>query len=116
MPRPKKKRLVQSIPTVTFFKPQGVPLHDLKGLTLPLEGYEAFRLVDGEGMSQEEAAVLMDVSRPTLCRILMDARKTVARSLAGGMALRIEGGSYRVGSRSRQRIGRGRRHHGRGKE
>ncbi len=116
MPRPKKKRLVQSMPTVTFFKPQGVPLQDLKGLTLPLEGYEAFRLVDGEGMSQEEAAVLMDVSRPTLCRILMDARKTVARSLAGGMALRIEGGSYRVGGRSRQRIGRGRGHHGRGNQ
>ncbi len=85
------------MPAATFFKPQGVPVRDLKDLTLSLEGFEAFRLVDGEGMSQEEAAVLMDVSRPTLCRILMEARQTVARSLAGGMALRIEGGSYRMG-------------------
>jgi predicted DNA-binding protein (UPF0251 family) len=95
------------MPAATFFKPQGVPVRDLHGLTLSIEGYEAFRLVDGERMSQEEAAVLMDVSRPTLCRILMEARNTVARSLAGGMALRIEGGSYRIGN------GRRNKHHGR---
>jgi len=115
MPRPKRKRHVQAMPTVTFFKPQGVPVHALKELILPLEGYEAFRLVDGKGMSQEEAAVLMDVSRPTLCRILMEARKTVARSLAGGLALRIEGGSYWMGGRSGQGQGHGRGCHGRRK-
>jgi len=115
MPRPKRKRRVQAMPAATFFKPQGVPVHALKGLTLSLEGYEAFRLVDGEGMSQEEAAELMEVSRPTLCRILMDARRTVARSLAGGLALRIEGGSYRMGGRSGQGKGHGRGRHGRRK-
>ena len=107
MPRPKRKRRVQAMPKVTFFKPHGIPGHALQCLTLSLEGYEAFRLVDGEGMSQEEAAVLMDVSRPTLCRILMDARKTVARSLAGGSALRIEGGSYRMCGRSGRGSGHG---------
>jgi len=110
MPRPKRKRRIQALPAVTFFKPRGVPVHLLKGLTISLEGYEAFRLVDGEGMSQEEAAALMDVSRPTLCRILRDARKTVARALAGGMALRIEGGSYRMCGRAGEGGGhRGRR-------
>lgn len=115
MPRPKRKRRVQAMPAATFFKPQGVPVHALKGLTLPLEGYEAFRLVDGEGLSQEEAAVLMDVSRPTLCRILMQARQTVARALAGGLALRIEGGSYRMGGRSGHGNGQGRGCRGRRK-
>ena len=48
MPRPKRKRRVQAMPAATFFKPQGVPVHALKGLTLSLEGYEAFRLVLGK--------------------------------------------------------------------
>jgi len=83
-------------------------LRELKGVVLPLEGFEAFRLVDGEGLSREEAAVLMDVSRPTLCRILMEARRTVARALAGGMAIRIDGGSYRLGKDARPDTGNGR--------
>jgi predicted DNA-binding protein (UPF0251 family) len=101
------------MPAATFFKPQGVSVRNLHALTLSIEGYEAFRLVDGEGLSQEEAAVLMDVSRPTLCRILMEARQTVARSLAGGMALRIEGGSYRMADDQGPGNGSGRRRHGR---
>ncbi len=105
MPRPKRKRFVQSMPTAVFFKPRGVPLRELKGVVLPLEGFEAFRLVDGEGLSREEAAVLMEVSRPTLCRILMEARRTVARALTGGMAIRIDGGSYRLGEDARQGTG-----------
>ena len=42
------------------------------------------------GLSQEEAAVLMQVSRPTLCRILAEARSQVARALSRGWAIRIE--------------------------
>lgn len=62
----------------------------LYGVVLGLDGFEAMRLVDGEGMSQEEAAVLMQVSRPTLCRILAEARTQVARALSRGWAIRIE--------------------------
>ncbi len=83
-------------------------MRELKGVVLPLEGFEAFRLVDGEGLSREEAAALMEVSRPTLCRILMEARRTVARALAGGMAIRIDGGSYRLGKNARPGTGSGR--------
>ncbi len=66
----------------------------MKGVTLPLEGLESLRLIDAEGMSREEAARMMNVSTPTLCRILAEARSIVARALANGWALRIEGGDY----------------------
>ncbi len=94
MGRPRKCRFVERMPPSGFYKPQGTPLAALKGLVLPVEGLEAMRLVDADGLSQEEAAGRMDVSTPTLSRILAEARRTVARALSEGMALRIEGGDF----------------------
>ncbi len=90
MGRRRKCRFVADVPAVTVFKPQGVPMGQLCGVVLGLDGFEAMRLVDGEEMSQEEAAVLMRISRPTLCRILAEARTQVARALSRGWAIRIE--------------------------
>lgn len=90
MGRRRKCRFVAEVPPVTVFKPQGVPMGQLYGVVLGLDGFEAMRLVDGEGLSQEEAAGLMQVSRPTLCRILAEARTQVARALSRGWAIRIE--------------------------
>ena len=96
MPRPKKKRCIRCAPVSTSYKPGGVAPQEMKGVSLPLEGLEALRLVDAEGMSREEAARMMDVSTPTLCRILAEARSIVARALVNGWALRIEGGDYMI--------------------
>lgn len=90
MGRRRKCRFVADVPAVTVFKPQGVPMGQLYGVVLGLDGLEAMRLVDAEGLSQEEAAALMQVSRPTLCRILAEARTQVARALSRGWAIRIE--------------------------
>lgn len=96
MPRPRKCRRVSSRPVNGFYKPQGVPLQDLKGVTLPVEGLEALRLADAQGLDQETAARQMGVSRPTFSRVLSDARRQVARALSSGWAIRIEGGDYEV--------------------
>lgn len=96
MPRPRKCRRVQNNPRHGFYKPQGVPLQDLKGVTLPVEGLEAIRLADAEGMNHETAARQMEVSRPTFSRILSEARHQVARALSNGWAIRIEGGDFEV--------------------
>jgi predicted DNA-binding protein (UPF0251 family) len=61
-----------------------------------VEGLEAIRLADAEGMDHEESARQMGVSRPTFSRILSEARRQVARALSNGWALRIEGGDYEV--------------------
>jgi predicted DNA-binding protein (UPF0251 family) len=98
MPRPKKIRLIHSLPTAVFYKPQGIPLQRLKGAVLPVEGLEAIRLADGEGLSQQEAAELMGVSRPTFCRILTEARRIVANALSRGWAIRVDGGRFEVAS------------------
>ncbi|MFC1895132.1 DUF134 domain-containing protein [Thermodesulfobacteriota bacterium] len=96
MPRPRKCRTVYQHPPVVFFKPQGVPMHSLQGVVLPVENLEALRLADVEGMDQEDAARLMGVSRPTFSRILSEARGLAARALVNGWAIRIEGGDYEL--------------------
>ncbi|PIP36649.1 MAG: hypothetical protein COX20_04610 [Desulfobacterales bacterium CG23_combo_of_CG06-09_8_20_14_all_52_9] len=100
MPRPRKCRRVTFSPEVRFFKPQGVPLSTLKGITLPLEGLEALRLADAESLDHEAAAVKMGISRPTFSRVLSEARSLVARALVNGWAIRIEGGNYRIETES----------------
>jgi uncharacterized protein len=96
MPRPRKCRRVEQAPVHTFYKPQGVALEGLTGLTLPVEGLEAMRLADAEQMDPVQAAALMEVSRPTFSRILGQARRIVARALSNGWAIHIDGGDYRV--------------------
>jgi len=96
MPRPRKCRMVQAHPEVTLFKPQGVPAWRLAEVTLPVEGLEALRLADLEGLDHEAAAARMGVSRPTFSRILAAARFVVAEALVRGLALRVEGGDFVV--------------------
>lgn len=96
MPRPCKRRLVAGLPEVSYFKPQGIPLRDLDEVTLSVEELEAIRLADFEGLHMEGAAGRMGVSRHTFGRVLRQARQSVARALLCGLALRVEGGHYRV--------------------
>ena len=96
MPRRRLHRRVAAIPAATFFKPQGTALREIEEVVLPVEGLEALRLADLEGLGTEEAARDMGVSRHTFGRVLAQARQAVARVLVGGLALRIEGGSYRL--------------------
>lgn len=98
MARPRRLRRIGCTPAANYYKPQGIPMRELQELVLPLENFEALRLVDSMGMDQEQAASEMDVSKPTLCRMLAEARKIVASALTEGCALRIEGGNYFLGN------------------
>ena len=95
--RPRCPRRIEKEPDVIYFKPRGVPLRDLEVVVLQVEGLEAIRLVDLEGMEQEQAAMIMGVSRRAFWGDLQNARKGVADALVGGKAIKIEGGSYEVG-------------------
>ena len=109
MPRPKKSRFVSGYPTLTAFIPQGVPISG-EVLLLSVEELEAIRLSDFEGLDQEAAANLMEVSRQTYGRILAHARSIISEALVTGKALKIEGGDYEfrgMGRRHRRRRGRG---------
>jgi predicted DNA-binding protein (UPF0251 family) len=116
MPRPVSTRRIPGHLEERVFKPQAVPMHSLETVTLPLDGLEAIRLADLEGLYQEEAARRMGVSRATYARVLAAARKTVAEALVEGKAVEIQGGH--VDRRQRRKwpcpVHGGRRRQGRG--
>ncbi|MBW1708901.1 MAG: DUF134 domain-containing protein [Deltaproteobacteria bacterium] len=96
MPRRPKCRFIEAMPNVFYFKPHRVPMRLLEEVILPVEGFEALRLVEIEGLDQGQASAQMKVSRQTFGRILAAARKTLAQAVVLGMALRIEGGHFEV--------------------
>ncbi len=94
MPRPKLNRLIVNPPVMEGFKPFGIPMTDLEPVILLYEEYESIRLSDYEGLTQEQAAAKMNVSRPTFTRIYEKARRTIAQAFVEGKAIFIEGGNY----------------------
>ncbi len=94
MPRPLNTRKINFQPGVTFFKPAGVPMAELKEVILAFEEVEALRLKDVDGFGQTEAAEKMGVSQPTFFRVLASARKKIATAIVTGKAIRVEGGSF----------------------
>jgi predicted DNA-binding protein (UPF0251 family) len=75
------------------FKPFGIPRRELETIVMSIDEYEAIRLLDYEGLTQEQAAEKMNVSRPTLTRIYENARRSMARTLVEGTMMVIEGGN-----------------------
>ncbi|HEW94341.1 hypothetical protein DRN84_01545 [Candidatus Geothermarchaeota archaeon] len=60
------------------------PPPHIKPIEMTPDEYEAYILIYYEGLSQEEAALKMGVSRGTLWRSLDSARKKIAEMLATG--------------------------------
>lgn len=91
MPRPRKCRKVCRLPKVREFHPLG---DTEKYVTLTVDEYEAIRLIDKEGFSQEECAGYMQVARTTVQQIYNTARMKIADALVDGIGIRIDGGEY----------------------
>lgn len=92
MPRPFKNRCIKAQPVSVVYKPAVIPARELEWVTLGLDEFEAIRLLDHEGMDQQQASEVMGVSRPTITRIYAMARKKIATALTLGQAICIEGG------------------------
>lgn len=69
---------------------------DRECVTMTVDKYEAIRLIDLEGLKQEECAARMAVARTTAQAIYNSARHKIAESLVNGLDLRIEGGNYEL--------------------
>jgi predicted DNA-binding protein (UPF0251 family) len=93
---------VETEPGVTYFKPRGIPLRSLQQIVITVDELEAMRLADFLQMTQEDVAQRMQVSRPTVTRMLSRAHRVVAEALVHGKAICIEGGDYRVGQHCQQ--------------
>jgi predicted DNA-binding protein (UPF0251 family) len=64
-------------------------MSDSKEIYLDLAEAEVLRLVDIEGLYQEQAGSKMGVSRGTIWRLLASARRKVAKSIFEGRPLVI---------------------------
>lgn len=82
---PKPVRLGMTPPVVRF-NPLG-PERNPEPIHLEPAELEALRLIDLEGLSQEEAGDRMGVSRGTVWRLLQSARKKTAQALTEGRPL-----------------------------
>jgi len=94
MPRKKRSRRIQVPPVIKGMSVSGVRGRKSNEVILHLEEYEAIRLLDYQNLTQEEAAVFMDVSRPTLTRIYEEARNKVATAFVEGRDLLFKGGDF----------------------
>ena len=65
-------------------------MFELQEIVLTLPEFEAIRLIDLNGIPQEEAGNKMQISQPTLSRILKSARNKIADAIINGKAIRIE--------------------------
>jgi uncharacterized protein len=98
MPRPQQHRTLLTPPKMKGFKPFGIPTKSLSSVVLLYDEYESIRLLDYEGLTQEQAAERMGVSRPTLTRIYEKARQTMAQAMVEGKMILIEGGNVSFNS------------------
>jgi len=110
MSRPRKCRKVCCLPESNLFGPLNIPNAECEIIVMTVDEYETIRLIDLEGMMQEECAEKMNVARTTVQRIYNEARKKLAKSLVNGNILKIVGGDYRLCDESEPSFGCGRCH------
>lgn len=94
--RPRKWRKVCCLPENDRFGPLNVSINQDQFIVMEVDEYETIRLIDLEGLTQEECAEQMHIARTTVQRIYSEARKKLADTLVNGKVLRIEGGDYKV--------------------
>lgn len=106
MPRPTKCRRVCHFPQTLEFRPiydneenpstasAAYGFEEPIPVTLTVDEYEVIRLIDKEGLSQEECSACMEIARTTVQRIYEIARRKLADALIDGRPLRIQGGDF----------------------
>ena len=96
MPRPRKCRKVCCLPNTNRFGPLNGCVSPDDVIQMTVDEYETIRLIDLEGMNQEDCASHMNVARTTVQGIYNEARRKLALSLVEGRVLFIEGGDYHL--------------------
>lgn len=95
MPRPVKLRKVEYDYQNKYFAPCAKgDCRQGEEVQLKVEELEAMRLKDIEGLTQEECAERMNVSRQTFQNIIDQAREKVTMALIEEKAIAVRGGNY----------------------
>ena len=90
MPRPVRCRRIERMPVYRSFSPDDAAAEESVRMTV--DEFEALRLLDDEGLTQEACAARMRIARTTVTAIYDSARKKVADALVHGKRLLITGG------------------------
>ncbi len=94
MPRPLKRRRICAEPSCGRFGPMEGACVQRPMVTMALDEFESIRLIDLEGLTQEECAARMNVARTTVQAVYASARAKVAECLVNEKELMIAGGEY----------------------
>jgi predicted DNA-binding protein (UPF0251 family) len=89
--RPRLRRTIAGSPESRCYKPCCFPDAEGQGISLQPDEIELIRLIDLEGLEQEEAAERMGVSRKTAWRDLHEARRKIADALVNGKGINMAG-------------------------
>lgn len=85
---------MEFFPSSTSFVPTNKSDEAFKKIDLKIEELEAMRLKDIIGLSQQECADRMGISRQTFQNIIDSARHKVALALTEGLGIDIKGGDF----------------------
>ena len=96
MPRTTKCRKIRSFPDYYSFVPEEADAEKIETVMLSLDEYETIRLLDHEGLNQEECAARMGVARTTVTAMYECARKKLVGAVVEGKRLRIAGGNIEI--------------------
>ncbi len=94
MPRQKRSRLILTPPSIQGMTATGIPKRSSEKISLFFEEYETIRLLDYQGLTQEQASTHMQISRPTVTRVYESARRKVAKAMNEGKDLIVRGGKF----------------------
>ena len=102
MPRKQRCRWIGGYPDHWEFSPDessaGEPV------VMSLDEFETVRLLDYEGLTQEQCAERMGVARTTVTAIYESARRKTVEALVDGKRLLIRGGNYRLNDQGAENI------------
>ncbi len=99
MPRMQKCRRICSFPDYYSFIPEDKESRDSETVVLSLDEFETIRLLDHEGLRQDQCAERMGVARTTVTAIYDSARKKIAEAIVEGKRLSISGGNIEMDKR-----------------
>ncbi len=92
MPRPFRCRRIGQLPVYRSFSPDDTAATE--NVLITVDEFEALRLLDNEGLTQEACALRMNIARTTVTAIYDNARKKIADALVNGKRLLITGGHF----------------------